>query len=115
MLGLPHHNREYIVCGHADISEQPINIHRVIYTAITWVAVNLEPHEADIDPVSRPLPQRYGGQRFTAPPLDIEESQGFSITKPPLARNTSLSFYEAENRMKEMATKADSSRSISRK
>ena len=74
----------------------------------------LDPHEADIDPVTRTLPSRYG-QRYTTPPLEIEEGEGFSLTKPPLVRNTSLSFYEAENRMKEKTTKVDGPRAVSRK
>lgn len=62
----------------------------------------VDPHEAEIEPVIRPLPSRYG-QRFTAPALDLEDE----LDKPPLVRNPSLSFYEADNRMMEKSSKAE--------
>ena len=77
----------------------------------TTIIIIADPHEAEIDPVSRSLPSRYG-QRFTAPPLDLEDE----LNKPPLVRNPSLSFYEADNRMKEKSAKAEGgSQQLSRK
>ncbi|XP_067944083.1 guanine nucleotide exchange factor subunit RIC1-like isoform X2 [Watersipora subatra] len=73
----------------------------------------IDPHEADMEPVMRPLHSRYG-QRYTTPPLEIPEPDGFVLAKPPLVRNTSLTYYDPENRLNETA-KADGSRTVSRK
>lgn len=69
----------------------------------------IDPSDSEVDAAARNVPSRYG-QRFTTPPLDLEDqNEAFSMAKPPLVRNASLSFYDSENRHKEKVSKADSS------